>query len=216
MTASELALRRPFLRSLSAIVLAGGASKRYGSDKTCSRWGGRSLVAHVALGLHELVDDVVVVTRKPESMKGLSRKGLRLVKDRFAQTHPMGGLATGLGAVRHRAAFACAADMPLIEPGLIGLLAEAASGYDAAVPVWGGRLEPLCAVYSKRSLGVLEKMVSEERLALQDLFEIMPTRFVQEDEVRAVDPAGRSFSDIDTKADRARLAGLGKGGRRAS
>ena len=216
MNASELSFRRPFLRSLSAIVLAGGESVRYGSDKTRSRWGGRSLVAHVALGLRELVDDVVVVTRKPASLKGLSRAGLRVVKDAFPDPHPMGGLATGLHAVRHRAAFACAADMPLIEPGLIALLAETASGYDAAVPLWKGRLEPLCAVYSRRSLGVLEKMVAEGRLALQDLFDIMPTRFVQEDEVRAVDPAGRSFSDIDTKADRARLERLKKGGRRAS
>ncbi|MBI5594603.1 MAG: molybdenum cofactor guanylyltransferase [Elusimicrobia bacterium] len=215
MNASEFAFRRPFLRSLSAIVLAGGASVRYGSDKTRSRWGGRSLVAHVALGLRELVDDVVVVTRRPEALKGLSRRGLRLVKDRFTDHHPMGGVATGLSTTRHRAAFVCAADMPLIEPGLIGLLGEAASGYDAAVPVWRGRLEPLCAVYSKRSLGVLEKMVSEGRLALVDLFDIMPTRFVQEDEVRAVDPAGRSFCDIDTKADRAKVEKLGRGRRHA-
>ncbi|MBI2362221.1 MAG: GTP 3',8-cyclase MoaA [Elusimicrobia bacterium] len=139
MNASEFAFRRPFLRSLSAIVLAGGASVRYGSDKTRSRWGGRSLVAHVALGLRELVDDVIVVTRRPESLRGLRRTGLRLVKDRFADLHPMGGLATGLSVMRHRAAFVCAADMPLIEPGLIALLGEAASGYDAAVPVWRGR-----------------------------------------------------------------------------
>lgn len=216
MIPSDFAFRKPFLRSLSAIVLAGGASRRFGSDKTLARWGGIPLVVHVATRLRQVVDDVVVVGRSLDRVPGLRRRGVRVVKDRFAERHPMGGLATGLGFIRHRAAFVCGADMPLVEPGLIALLAEAASGYDAAVPSLGGRLEPLCAVYSRRSVGVLERLIGEGRLALQNLFEVMPTRFVQEDEIRAVDRDGRSFSDIDTRAQAVRVARLARGGRRAS
>lgn len=185
---------------LSAVVLAGGASSRFGKDKARARWGRVPLVEHAALRLAESVPDVVVVTRRPGGLEELGRRGIRVAADRYRVRHPMGGLVTGLELCRNPSAFVCAVDMPLIEPALVRLLAEAASGYEAAVPCWEGKLQPLCAVYSKRALGVLRRMADEGR-ALHDIFSIVPTRFVLDAEVGSVDPAGRSFRDIDTPAD---------------
>ncbi|TBR17769.1 molybdenum cofactor guanylyltransferase [bacterium] len=204
MPPSETNGRPSVLKTMSAIVLAGGASKRFGADKTRSDWGGRPLLEHVVSPLTEVFGEVVVVTRRPEGLAGLRGMKVRVVEDRFPEPHPMGGLLTGLEACVWEYAFVCGADMPFVSPGLAKALGEAAAGYGAAVPFWKGRLEPLCAVYARRVCGVLRRLVAEERLALADLMEIVPTRYLLEEEVAAADPKGRSFIDIDTPADRRR------------
>lgn len=204
MPTSETKPRQSVLKTMSAIVLAGGASKRFGVDKTRSDWGGRPLLEHVASPMLSVFGEVLIVTRLPEGLGALQRKGVRVVADRFSEPHPMGGLLSGLEACAWEYAFVCGADMPFVAPGLARALGEAAAGYGAVVPRWKGRLEPLCAVYSRRICGVLQGMVSEERLGLVDLLEVVHTRFLSEDEVAAADPAGRSFIDIDTPADRRR------------
>lgn len=206
MPPSETETRREVLKTMSAIVLAGGASKRFGSDKTRSDWGGRPLLSHVVAPMADVFGEVVVVTRKPEGLGALRRRGVRVVEDAFADPHPMGGLLTGLEACTWEYAFVCGADMPFVSPALARALGEAAAGYGAAVPSWKGRLEPLCAVYARRVRGVLRGLVAEEKYGLCDLLEIVPTRYLLEEEVAAVDPAGRSFIDIDTPSDRRRHA----------
>lgn len=204
MPPSETKERRSVLKTMSAIVLAGGASKRFGSDKTRSDWGGRSLLEHVVAPMAEVFGEVVVVTRRPKGLSALKRRGVRVVIDTFPEPHPMGGVLTGLEACVWEYAFVCGADMPFVSPALAEALGEAAGGYKAAVPRWKGRLEPLCAVYTRRTVGVLRGLIREKRLRLTDLLEIVPTRYLLEEEVAAADPAGRSFIDIDTVADRRR------------
>ena len=204
MPPSETTQRPSVLKTMSAIVLAGGASKRFGGAKTRSDWGGRMLLEHVVAPMAAVFGEVVVVTRRPEGLSALKRRGVRVVPDRFSEPHPMGGMLTGLEAAVWEYAFVCGADMPFVSPALAMALGEAAAGYGAAVPRWKGRLEPLCAVYARRNCGVLRSLISERRLRLTDLLEIVPTRYLLEEEVAAADPSGRSFIDIDTQADRRR------------
>lgn len=204
MLPSETNGRGDVLRTMSAIVLAGGESKRFGSDKTRSDWGGRPLLSHIVAPLSGLFGEVVVVTRRPDGLAPLRRRGVRVVEDRFAEPHPMGGILTGLEAATWEYAFVCGGDMPFVAQPLAQALGEAAAGYGAAVPTWKGRLEPLCAVYARRVRGVLRSLIAERKLRLTDLLEIVPTRYLLEEEVAAVDPKGRSFIDIDTPADRRR------------
>lgn len=201
---SETAEGRCVLKTMSAIVLAGGASRRFGSDKTRAAWGAKTLLERAVEPLAGSFGEVLVVTRKPEGLGALRRKGVRVVADLFSEPHPMGGLLSGLDACVWEYAFVCGADMPFVSPALARALGEAASGYGAAVPRWEGALQPLCAVYSRRVRGVLRRMVGEGQLALGGLLDIVPTRYLSEDEVAAADPAGRSFVDIDTRADYAR------------
>ncbi len=210
MLPSETKERPNVLKTMSAIVLAGGASRRFGADKTRSDWAGRPLLEHVALPLTAVFGEVLVVTRRPDGLALLRRKGVRVVMDTFPDPHPMGGILTGLDACAWEYAFVCGADMPFVSPALACALGEAAAGYGAAVPSWKGRLEPLCAVYTRRVRGVLRSLISERRLRLTDLLETVPTRYLLEDEVAAADPKGRSFIDIDTQADR-RRHGPGRG-----
>ena len=77
----------------SAILLAGGKSRRMGQEKIRLPFGRRSLAARVYEVVAAVFDSVVVVTNQPEAFPFA---GARLIGDRFAGRGPLEGLASGL------------------------------------------------------------------------------------------------------------------------
>lgn len=75
-------------------VLAGGASRRFGSDKALHIWCGRSLIRHVIDAIRPQVSALVVV--------GRDFPGEDTVADRDATEGPLGGLCAALCAARAR------------------------------------------------------------------------------------------------------------------
>ncbi|MGH7024682.1 MAG: molybdenum cofactor guanylyltransferase [Caulobacteraceae bacterium] len=77
------------------VVLAGGASRRFGSDKARAMLGGRSLLEHAVRALRPHCDEVAIVGRRSRALLALDdRPGPGL--------GPLGGLAGALDhAARH-------------------------------------------------------------------------------------------------------------------
>jgi molybdopterin-guanine dinucleotide biosynthesis protein A len=76
---------------------------------------------------------------------------------------------------------------------------SARADYDAVVPVWRGSRQPLCAVYSKNCLEPMARLSRSPERGIRDLFDVVRTRFYLEAEAAADDPAGLSFSDLDSR-----------------
>ncbi len=189
----------------SGVILAGGESRRFGSDKALADWRGAPMIASIAKSVGAVLPKTFVVVKKPELYRFLEGPRLEIVKDILKEQHPLGGIYTALSVCSSERVFVCVCDMPLLRPGLIRALLEAASGYEAAIPVWGGESQPLCGVYSRRCFGVVKRMISEGRFPIRELFKIVPTRFLLEEEIRMHDPEGVSFKDVDTREDYEKL-----------
>jgi len=152
-------------REACALVLAGGESIRFGSDKALAPFRGEPLIAHVLRGLRQAgFAQIAVAAKRPEKYAAAAAGAELLTDARPVQT-PLAGLATGLRASRHALVFACAADMPFAaEPALIDALTAAAAGHDAAVPHAGGSLQPLCAVWRREPcLRIAEELLAAPR-----------------------------------------------------
>ncbi len=152
-------------RDACALVLAGGESRRFGSDKALAPFRGEPLIAHVLRGLRQAgFAQIAVAAKLPEKYAAAAGSAELLTDARSVQT-PLAGLATGLRASRHALVFACAADMPFAaEPALIDALTAAAAGHDAAVPHAGGSLQPLCAVWRRQPcLDIAEELLAGPR-----------------------------------------------------
>jgi len=67
--------------------------------------------------------------------------------------------------------------------------------------VYGGRPEPLLAVYSRGALGAMEEMLSGGERAMTGLLERIDVRYIDEDAVRKIDNEGKSFININTVED---------------
>lgn len=195
---------------VTGVVLAGGRSSRFGSNKALAQWGGgETLVARACSILTGLFDRVVVVTRSPQELRFLEHDGVRVSGDLFADVHRVGGICSALQHARTERVFVCGCDMPLLQPKLVRAMWQEALGcYDAVVPVWREQLQPLCSFYSRDCIGVLRTMAQESRLECRELFTIVRTRFFREVEIGEADPEGLSFLDLDTPEDFARARKL--------
>jgi len=119
---------------LLGAILAGGESRRFGSDKAEAMLDGRPLIEHVIAALRPAVDELVIC--------GRTRGDIRGVADRPAPgMGPLGGLNGALhdGSARgFDAVLAVGCDTPLLPPGLLGRLqASAGPAYVARLPVIG-------------------------------------------------------------------------------
>src|SRR5947209_3599396 len=96
----------------SAVVLAGGLSRRLGRDKRRLRlWGAQqpTLLEHTVGVVARLCPDVVVVINDPQEWRGLPAG---LVPDVYPDGGALGGIYSGLAPARHVYALAVACDMP--------------------------------------------------------------------------------------------------------
>ena len=179
----------------TALILAGGESRRMGQDKANVLLGEQTLLQRVADIVQPLFMDTIVSVRQPRADCHLKQ-----VCDDPKHAGPLAGLAAGLARAGTPWVFAVACDMPFITPPLIGYLAGFREGFDAVVPVVQGYPQPLTAFYATRIQGtLLELMSGEEKQSLRALLDKLAVRYVNEAEIQAADM--RSFFDLDTPQD---------------
>jgi molybdopterin-guanine dinucleotide biosynthesis protein A len=81
---------------------------------------------------------------------------------------------------------------------------------DVAVPRDGEFHHPLAAVYRASVLPEIQRLLSEDRLRPRFLFDVVRTREVPVDELRAADPALSTLRNLNAEKDyRAALAEAG-------
>ncbi len=187
-------------QSLSVIVLAGGHSRRLGQDKALLPWQGRTLIEHLVARLKELSDDLLVITGREIRYRDLL--DVPIFPDEIPDRGPMGGLYTGLKRARSDYSLAVACDMPLVNSALVELLSQERDGKTfAIVPEVQGHRVPTLAIYHKKCLKAIERLLLQGRTSVQDLLDSVPIKILSENRLRAVDPALRSFVNINTQAD---------------
>lgn len=188
----------PVRAAAAGIVLAGGRSTRMGRAKALLPLGDRPLVGHVVAALAAVVDEIVVVAAPGQR---LPRLEATVVEDRVAYQGPMSGIRNGMAAVRAPVSFVAPCDCAFLSPALVSHLLECAAAFDVVVPRWGQRLQPLHAVYRPSVAPLLDEALASGERRPAALFGRLRTRVVEEDEIRACDPEGLSFLNINTPAD---------------
>jgi molybdopterin-guanine dinucleotide biosynthesis protein A len=185
-------------RDATAIVLAGGRSSRMGTSKALLPFGTQPLIARIVSLLRRMFHEVVVVASSDQDLPAMP---VTLVRDDVAFQGPVGGIAYGLRAAHGDVCFVTSCDAAFLNDRLIAHLVSLAPGYDAVVPQFGGRRQPLHAVYRRTVLPLLEAQLARGELRPAFLFERVETRIVEEDEIRRFDPEGWSFFNMNTPAD---------------
>jgi len=192
---------------ISAIIQAGGQSRRMGRDKALINYRGQPILAHVIETLRQLSDDVIVVSNRSDVYGPIVDSfGARLVPDFDPPSGPLGGLAAGLAAMKRDLAIVVACDMPLLNLDLLRYLIERAADFDAVVPLTGDQYEPLHAVYRRTCLAPIQHRLANNERRVISFFEDVRLSAVTETEWRVIDPDGRSVSNFNTPDDLASLA----------
>lgn len=185
---------------ITGLILAGGASRRMGTDKAFLVIDGVPLIERVHRVLAPLFAEVLIAagSRTPER----GPFPARALYDETPGQGPLGGLVAGLKAAHTPWLFMVACDMPSLDPRVIARIVEArAEGLLAVVPESPGGPESCHALYARAALPVIEAAMAAGERAPHRLFGRLHARLIPKAEIGAIDPTFRSLANLNTRDD---------------
>lgn len=186
--------------SVTGVILAGGLNSRFGGqNKALAPLGGRPILDHILEVYKGLFSQTLLVTNDPLAFLDWD---IAIVSDIFDRRSSLTGVHAALFYADTDAIFVTACDTPFVRPEVIRLvLAQADSRRDAVVPQTAPGLQPLCALYSRRCLKPVERLIAADDIRIKSLFAKVRVHFLPEDQLRRVDPELMSFFNINRPED---------------
>ena len=180
-----------------AVILAGGLNTRMdGRNKAFLEIGGQTILDRLIATLQPIFQQILLVTRHPEQYGDLP---VRVVEDLYAARSSLTGIHAGLKHTDTDYALMVPCDAPFLQPELIRLLLdEIDPETDAVVPRIKGYYEPLCAIYARRCLAPIESQLDRGIYKITRFFDRIRLKIVPEEKIGRVDPAMRSFLNVNT------------------
>ncbi len=188
----------------SGIILCGGKSSRMEYENKCLlRVRGRTFIEIIKERMESFFAEVLLVTKEPHLYELSSCK---IVEDIFPSFSSLTGIHAGLVNSSSFFNLVVGCDTPLIRGEVISLLlSQISPEVDVVIPKIRGFYEPLCAIYSKRCIPVIERLLQEKRFAIREVFKYVSLKEISEEEVAISDPSLVSFFNINTPEDYKRL-----------
>lgn len=149
---------------ITAVILAGGKSRRFGSDKTLYPIEGRTMAERAAEMVRPLVKEILISVERPGKCK---IPQTREVVDIYKEIGPMGGIYTGILSAKTEKCIVLAGDMLKVDKTLTIKLRKLAERYPLVIPKMDGRLEPLYGIYSKELLPAMKERILAKNYALR-------------------------------------------------
>ena len=155
-------------------ILAGGKSSRMGKNKALLEYESNTFIGRI---INEFDGHEIIISASGQKeYEGLPAK---IINDENQDIGPIEGIRQVLQASGEEYVFVCACDMPFITGKIADYIAEfISSDYDCYVITDGDRMHPLCAVYSKKILPVIEKLIAEGSYKLRLILDNTRTKFI--------------------------------------
>jgi molybdopterin-guanine dinucleotide biosynthesis protein A len=191
---------------LSAVVLAGGMSRRMGRDKALETIAGRTLLARAVDAVLEVTGDVSIVGHRDAYL----RYGVPVIADDYPGTGPLGGIATALRHARQEFVLVVACDLPLLSVPLLRAMAAQPRGYDVLLPVTaavarqqGGAVtrQTLHAIYRRTCLARFDDCLKRGERQVVSALDGLNVHELPESWLREYDPNLRSLLNTNRPAD---------------
>ncbi|WP_010136187.1 molybdenum cofactor guanylyltransferase [Ochrovirga pacifica] len=141
-------------KNISGIILAGGNSKRMGTDKSFLPINGTSFVNHLILQLFPFVDEIILVSNHSEHDQFAARR----VLDSHVNFGPVAGVYSGLKASKSDFNIVISCDAPLVDFQVLEyLFKQRRQKYDLVQFSIHHQPTPLIAMYHKKSIFYFRK-----------------------------------------------------------
>ena len=186
----------------TALILAGGQSKRMGFDKQFLRIEDHWIVDLQIKSLKALFKEIIIITNKPEEYKDFPYE---IIMDEIENFGPLGGIHAGLKYSNSEYNYVIACDMPFIAIEYIKYMKEEialqSSAVDAVVTRFGKWIEPMNAFYGKSLIARIEKNALEDKRKVSTLLEEAKVLYIEEDKAREYSPQWEMFDNLNKPED---------------
>ena len=149
---------------ISAFILIGGKSERFGSEKWRAIINGKSVLDRIWDACMHFEERVVIGKEKPKNFKK------PFICDQLEIQAPINGLYTAIQNSEHDWIQLVSCDLPLIEADVFQMLWNSnTQESDIVIPFSNNRYQVTCALYHKRTLNYLESAINENDFSLLSL-----------------------------------------------
>lgn len=193
-------------------ILAGGENRRIPYIKGFLKVDGFTIIERNLNILKDVFERVVISTNSPEIYFPL---GFPLIGDIINERGPMTGIFSILASTGADSVFVVACDMPFVKKDLIRYMKErfeslSISGIkiDALIPRSKAGFEPLVGIYTSNIRERMEESLKTGRKGLHAFLREVDTVYIEEEELKDIDPEGLSFININTLEDYERIGGM--------
>ncbi len=185
---------------IAGVIVAGGQSKRFGSDKAFSLYKGKPFFQHSLQAVSSITDDVIIVTSAALFSQFNGLPNTKVVEDleEFKGCGPLGGIYTAMSKYKAKWYVILPIDVPLVTSSLVNRLVNKIDDrYDAIVPIIDGKLQPLLAVYRDTVKEKIYSLLVSEDYKMGNILKGFSVLYLTEEEVGE----SEAFHNINTKKD---------------
>lgn len=191
----------------SAIILAGGFSRRFGSDKGLVLLAGKPLILHVIERVSDVADEIIVVvssTNQEEKFENILNERAKIVIDKSESQSPLVGTMTGFESAKGEISLLLPCDSPLVSTQIVQFLLEMCTDRSAAIPRWpNGYIEPLQAAYHiKSALVAAKRALKQGNMNMRSMINNLGrVRYISTMVLEQIEPELLTFFNINTIQD---------------
>ncbi len=182
----------------AGVILAGGKSSRFGSNKALAHVNGKPMISYAIDTLETLFSEHLLVTNAPEEYSFTSWS---TTPDIYPGAGPLAGIHAALARVKSEKIFVVGCDMPFLKPELICFICDQYDESDVIIPESENGIEPLHGLYHKNCLGQISADLQAKQHRLHHFLEKMNTTIISWREISAIDPGQTSFCNINHQYD---------------
>lgn len=145
-------------------ILAGGQSSRMNyQNKAFLSYQEKSFIERLIEAGSDF-EEVMIIANTKEAYEHFN---LQVISDVYPGNGPLSGIHAALKVAKTSTVLCVACDMPLTSKEVLNGLAQVSGDYDVCIPEYEGRLQPLCAIYSKRLVYRVEEQLKKGDFKLQ-------------------------------------------------
>lgn len=153
------------MKDIQTIILAGGESKRMGSDKGLVEFDGKPFVLRVIEAARRISNRIMIISSNPE----YKRFGLPVFEDIIPDKGPVGGIFTGLSNSKYETNVVLSCDLPFVEAPLVSVLVSRSGKEDVLIYKEGDQSHPLIGVYKKNLRTYFRECIDKDILKMSDI-----------------------------------------------
>src|SRR6185295_4154392 len=165
----------------TGFITALGRSSRMGIDKAWLEIAGQPLIERTLASVRAVTSSVAIIA----NTEGYSSLGVPVFADTHQGVGPLEAVRVALSNTQTNRVLLVGCDLPFLTAELFSFLLSIPSTSEAVVPLSAdNQIEPLCAIYCKDSLEIVNDLIERGERKMAKLFEEATTRFIEFEEIR--------------------------------
>lgn len=180
---------------ITGIILSGGQSTRMGTDKAFIQIEGKTLLENAIEICRPFCSNILISSNRAEHGKF----GHKVIPDEIENCGPLGGIYSCLNQTETDWNFIISVDAAFVEPDFVSFIISETADFDTVVPFHKNGKEPLVAMYHKKALFEIKKMLDSGDFKMHNLLNSVRTKYV--DSQDWVERFPKLFRNLNRPAD---------------